>query len=37
MKKNPKDINRLAALIVDQATNEDKPKELEQPEKNKTA
>lgn len=37
MKKNPRDINKLAAFIVDQATNEDKPKEPEQPEKNKAA
>lgn len=37
MKKTPRDINKLAALIVNQATNEDKPKEPEQPEKNKAA
>jgi hypothetical protein len=37
MKKNPRDINKLAAFIVDQATNEDKPKEPEQPAKNKAA
>ena len=37
MKKNPRDINKLAVFIVDQATNEDKPKEPEQPEKNKAA
>ena len=37
MKKNPRDINKLAAFIVDQATNEDKPKEPEHPEKNKAA
>ncbi|KAA0893213.1 hypothetical protein [Oryzomonas rubra] len=37
MKKSPGDINKLAAFIVDQATNEDKPAEPEQPEKNKAA
>jgi hypothetical protein len=37
MKKTPIEINKLAAFILDQATNEDKPKELEQPEKNKAA
>lgn len=35
--KRPIDINKLAAFIVDQATNEDKPTEPEQPEKNKAA
>jgi hypothetical protein len=35
--KRPVDINKLAAFIVDQAINEDKPKESEQPEKNKAA
>lgn len=35
--KRPIDINKLAAFIVDQATNEDKPKGPEQPEKNKAA
>jgi len=37
MKKNPRDINKLAAFIVDQATNEDKPEEPEQSTKNKAA
>lgn len=35
--KRPIDINKLAAFIVDQATNEDKPKEPEQPQKNQAA
>lgn len=34
MKKTPIELNKLAAFIVDQATNEDKP---EQPQKNKAA
>jgi hypothetical protein len=37
MKKNPRDINKLAAFIVDQATSEDKPKEPEESTKNKAA
>jgi hypothetical protein len=37
MKKNSRDINKLAAFIVDQTTNEDKPKEPEQPQKNQAA
>lgn len=37
MKKTPIELNKLAAFIVDQATNEDKPKEPEQPTKNKAA
>lgn len=37
MKKTPRDINKLAAFIADQATNEDKPKEQEQPQKNQAA
>ena len=35
--KRPIDINKLAAFIVNQATNEDKPKEPEQPQKNQAA
>ena len=37
MKKSPRDINKLAAFIVVQATNEDKPKEPDQPQKNQAA
>lgn len=37
MKKIPIEINKLAAFIVDQATNEDKSKEPEQPQKNQAA
>ncbi len=35
--KRPRDINQLAAFLVDQATNEDKPQAEEQPQKNKAA
>ncbi|OGR00259.1 MAG: histone H1 [Deltaproteobacteria bacterium RIFOXYD12_FULL_50_9] len=35
--KRPRDINKLAALIVDQATDEDKPREPEVPQKNQAA
>lgn len=37
MKKTPRDLNKLAAFIVDQATVEDKPKEAEQSQKNQAA
>lgn len=37
MKKIPIELNKLAAFIVDQATNEDKLKEPEQPQKNQAA
>lgn len=35
--KRPRDINQLAKLIVDQTTDEDKPKEPEQSTKNPAA
>jgi len=35
--KRPRDISQLAAFIVDQSTNEDKPKEPEKPQKNLAA
>lgn len=35
--KRPRDISQLAKFIVDQTTDEDKPKEPEQSEKNKAA
>lgn len=35
--KNPKDLNVLAAFIVDQATNESKPEVQEEPQKNPAA
>lgn len=35
--KTPKDLNQLAAFIVDQATNEDKPEVQEEPQKNPAA
>lgn len=35
--KRPRDINQLAAFLVDQATNEDKPQTEEQPQKNQAA
>ena len=35
--KRPRDISQLAKLIVDQATNEDKPQAEDQPQKNKAA
>lgn len=37
MKKTPVELNKLAAFIVDQATNEDKPQAEDQPQKNKAA
>jgi len=37
MKKTPIELNKLAAFIVDQATNEDKPQSEDQPQKNKAA
>lgn len=37
MKKTPVEINKLAAFIVDQATNEDKPQAEEHPQKNQAA
>lgn len=39
MKKSttPKDLNQMAAFIVDQATNESKPEEPKQPVKNQAA
>lgn len=36
MKKTPRDLNKLAAIIVDQTTNEEPEKE-EQPQKNPAA
>jgi len=35
--KTPRDLNELAAFIVDQATSEGKPQEPEQPQKNPAA
>lgn len=35
--KRPRGINQLAAFLVDQATNEDKPQAEEQPQKKQAA
>jgi len=37
MKKTPIELNKLAAFIVDQATNEDQPAPDDKPQKNQAA